>query len=69
MKIKLAMVGLLAMLNLQACQSGSSVSGVAGDTGVTGGDGGETTFAYAMGEVEAGHSAVLLWVQGIACPF
>ncbi len=61
MKTKLAMVGLLAMLNLQACQSGSSVSGVSG--------GGETTFAYAMSEVEAGHSAVLLWVQGIACPF
>ncbi len=64
MKTKLAMAGLLAMLNLQACQSGSSVSEVSGVT-----RGGETTFAYAMSEVEAGHSAVLLWVQGIACPF
>ncbi len=68
MNTKLAMVGLLAMLTLPACQSGSSVSG----GGLSGGGlsgGGETTFASAMSEVEAGHSAVLLWVQGIACPF
>ena len=73
MKNKLAMVGVLAMLNLQACQSGSSVSEVsevsdwAGVSGLS--EGGEVTFASAMSEVEAGHSAVLLWVQGIACPF
>ena len=62
MKAKLAMVGLLAMLTFTACQSGSSTSAV---SGISGGG----TFASAMSEVEAGHSAVLLWVQGIACPF
>ena len=58
MNTKLAMVGLLAMLTLSACQSSSSVTG-----------GGDGTFASAMSQVDSGHSAVLLWVQGIACPF
>ena len=57
MKTKLAMASLLAILTLTACQSGSGISGGGG------------TFASAMSEVDAGHSAVLLWVQGIACPF
>lgn len=68
MNTKLAMVGLLAMLTLPACQSGSSVSG----DGLSGGGlpgGGEGTFASAMSQVDAGRTAVLLWVQGIACPF
>lgn len=63
MNTKLAMVGLLAMLTLPACQSGSSVSG----DGLSGG--GDGTFASAMSQVDAGRTAVLLWVQGIACPF
>lgn len=60
MKTKIAMAGLLAMLTLTACQSGPD------GPARTGGGG---TFASAMSEVEAGQTAVLLWVQGIACPF
>ena len=65
MNTKLAMVGLLAMLTLPACQSGSSVSG--GGGALSGG--GEGTFAAAMSQVDPCRTALLLWVQGMACAF
>lgn len=61
MKTNFAMAALLAMLTLSACQSGSSVSGTGG--------GGVLTYATAMQQVDAGQPAVLLWIQGISCPF